>query len=487
MHSTAPAALLAAVLSTVAVTPAAAADIAPPQADALQGQLQGWLQSVLGPDISPTAQVRPEGDHYRIELPFGTPSAGQSSPAMLFASARPVEGGRWTFEGPYIPSPSRFTLNVPVPAGNGKTLYSTTPVEYTIISGTGHSEGKLDPSFATPSTMTDSSQDLQIRAQSALADQLTKTERSSGTYTLRPSGPNQVDLAISDTSEGVTVTTLSQDAPSMEFAAQQTRMTGEITALSRDRAATIIPAIVRLAAGALAGPPGPDSSVPAPPPLADPQLMRVILQSLRGLASEFTASETLDGVTLRFGNTSGAANQVRIGLQAKSDGGLLQAQTELSLDGLAVTELGLGGIADLLPRKVALRPVLTGLPTDEVLHWLGAMSEAGNDARLHDLAMLLRRPGVSVGLDSFAVDLGGASFTGNGMLTTTPSGDLAGQVQITAGNFDELIARVNATPECDHLVPRLIYAKGISQKVGGRLVWNLAYRNGELLINGPNL
>ena len=60
-------------------------------------------------------------------------------------------------------------------------------------------------------------------------------------------------------------------------------------------------------------------------------------------------------------------------------------------------------------------------------------------------------------------------------------------MQITAANFDKLIAHVDATPECDHLVPLLIRAKNASQKVGGRLVWNLAYRNGELLINGPNL
>ncbi len=487
MHSTVPASLLAAVLSTVAVTPAGATDIAPPQADVLQGRLQGWLQGVLGPDISPTVQVRPEGDHYRIELPLGTPPAGQPSPVMLFASARPVEDGRWTFEGPYLPSPSRFTLNMPVPAGHGKTPNPTIPVEYTITSGSGHSQGTYDPSFATPSTLATNSRDVQIRAQSALTDQLSKTERSSGTYTLRPSGPNRVDLAIDSTSEGMALTTLSQDAPSMEFAAQQTRMIGGITALSRDRAAMMIPAIVRLANGALAGSPGPDSKAPAAPLLADPQLMHVILQSLQGLASEFTVNETLDGVTLRLGNSSGAASQVRIGLQAKSDGGLLQAQMELSLDGLVVSEPGLGAIANLLPRRVALHPVLTSLPTDEVLHWLGAVGEAGNGARPPNLAMLLRRAGVSVGLESFAVDLGGASLTGTGMLTTTSPGDLAGQAQITAANLDELIARLDATPECAHLLPLVILAKGYGQTVGGNLVWNIAYRNNKFSVNGTDL
>ena len=47
MHSTVPAVLLAAFLSTVAVTPAGAADVSAAQADALQSRMQSWLRGVL--------------------------------------------------------------------------------------------------------------------------------------------------------------------------------------------------------------------------------------------------------------------------------------------------------------------------------------------------------------------------------------------------------------------------------------------------------
>lgn len=486
MHSTVPAALLAAFLSTAAVTPAGAADIAPPQAELLQGRLQGWLQGVLGPDISPTVQVRPEGDHYRIELPLGTPSAGQPSPVTLSASTRPAEDGRWTFEGSALPSPASFTLDLPAPAKNGKAPGPAVPVEYTITTGSQDSRGMYDPSFATPSMLTTNARDVQVRAQGASTDQLTKIERLSSTSVLRPSGSNRVDFMGEGAIESYAATSRFQDGQPIEFLAQHTQAAIGITALSRDQAATMLPAVVRIVGGFLAGMPS-SGKAPAAPPLADPQVMRVILQSLQDLASEFTANETLTGVTLRLGKTSGAASQIRIGLQAKSDGGLLQAQMELSLDGLVVSEPGLGAIADLLPRRVALRPVLTSLPADEVLRWLGAAGEAGNDARPPNLAMLLRRAGVSVGLESFAVDLGGASFTGTGMLTTTSPGDLAGQAQITAANFDELIARLDATPECAHLLPFVMFAKGVGQTVEGNRVWNIVYRNNKFSVNGTDL
>lgn len=490
MHSTVPVALLAACLSTVAVTPVEAADISVAQADALQAKMQGWLQGVLGPNprlASQAVQVRPEGDHYRVELPLGTPRAGQPSPVTLFASAKPVEGGRWAFEAPTLPSPSSFTLDLPAPARSGQTAPDrNVPVEVTITTGSRDSQGLFDPSFATPSTLSTTSRDTQIRARSAVLDQLTKIERWSSASALRPSGANQVDFTGDAKIEGYTLTSQSQDAPSMELSAQQIRATGGITALSRDRAATMIPAVARLASSVLAGLPGPGMA-PAAHPSVDPQLLRTILQSLQDLASEFTLDETFDGVAFRSGTSNGAANQLRIGMGAKSDGGLLHAYMQLGLDGLVLPDVAPGVMAELLPRKVALRPVLTGVPIEELIRWLGAMSETRDGARPPDFAMLFRHAGVSAGLESFTVDVGGASFAGTGTLTTASPDNLAGQAHVTAANFDNLTARVNAIPELAGVLPLFVFAKGISQTAEGRLVWDIALINGKLLINGTDL
>lgn len=491
MHSTVPAALLAACLSTVAAMPAGAADVTPAQAAALQAQAQGWVQAMLGPYArlaGRAVQVRPEGDHYRIELPLGATHAGHPGPVTLSAAARPAEGGSWTFEGPTLPSPARFTLDMPAPAKEGqKAPGPSIPVDYTITTASQESRGTFDPSFATPSTFSTSSRDMQIRARGASLDQLTKIERSSGTSAMRPSGADRVDVTGEATIDGYVLTSRSQDAQALELSAQQMRATTGLTALSRDRAATMIPAVMRLASGVLAGPPGPGGKAAAARPSADPQLLRVIVQSLQDLASEFTLSETFDGVAFRSGTSNGAANQIRLGMGAKSEGGLLQAYMDLGLDGLVLPDLAPGAMAELVPRKVALRPVLTGVSTEELIRWLGAMGDAKDGARPPDVTALFRRAGVSAGLDSFAVDVGGASFAGTGTLTAASPNDLTGQARVTAANFDDLIAHVNAIPELAGVLPLFVFAKGISQMVEGRLVWDVAYRDNKLLVNGTDL
>ncbi len=471
-------------LASAGTAPAEAADITTAQASALQSQMQGWLQGMLGPDVrvtERTVQVRPEGDHYRIEVPLGLQRAGQAGPVTLSASARPAEGGRWTFEGPDIPSPTSFTFDMPVPPKDGqKAPVSTTPVDYTITTGSQTSGGSFDPSFATPSTLTTSSRDLQIRARSALTDQLTKIERSASTSTLRPAGSGRMDFKGGATVEGYSSVSKFPDEPPFELSAQREQGTTEITALSRDRAAIMLPAIARIGIGFLTGVPGSDSNAPAKRPWADPVLLRTIVQSLQDLASEVTLNDTFDGVAWHSGSGNGATNQVRIGLRAKADGGLLQAYMDLSLDGLVLPDLALGAMAELLPQRIALRPVLTGIPTAELIQWLAARADARDGVRSPGLAALFRHGGVSAGLESFAIDVGGASFAGMGALTSASPESLAGQAQVTAANFDDLLARVNKLPELSGVLPLLVFAKGISQTVEGRLVWDIAYRDNKI-------
>lgn len=329
MHSALRAAIVAAVLAMVAAPLAQAAEVNTAEAKALETQMQGWLRSMLGPDTrlaGRTVQVRPEGDHYRIELPLGTARAGQPGPVTLSASAQPAEGGRWTFEGPIFSSPTSFMLDMPAPARKGqKAPGPNIPVEFTITTGNGDTWGTSDPSFTSSSMFSSSSRDVQIQARSAMLDQLTKIERSATTSTLRPSDSGRFDYTGDATIEGYTVSSRSQDDPLFELSAQQIRVTSGIAGLSRTQAATMIPALVRLISSLLAGPPGPGSNALAAYRSVDPQLLRTILQSLLDLASEFTLNETLDGVALRSEDRNGAADQLRIGMGVKSEDGLLQA------------------------------------------------------------------------------------------------------------------------------------------------------------------
>jgi len=482
--------LTATLLATAAMPGARAADVTADQAKALESQISAWMRGLIGLSPSETArpvQVSPAGDHYRLALPIGKPD-----PITLTASIRPTDGGRWSIEGPRIPSPAHFTLNMPTPPKQSQTAPgATTPVEYTVTIGSQDNQATFDPSYVTPSILTTSFRDLQVQAKSAFTDQLTTVVRSASTNTLRPSGADRVDLIIDSTTEGYRLQSKAgpsnpDDTQLIELAAQRLRVTGEITSVSRDRLAQIVPALLRITGGVMAGMPKAGSKAPAASPSIDPQLLRTVLQSLQDLASEFTLDETIDGLAVHYGPYSGTATQARIGMGAKSDADLLQAHMDLGLDGLALPDVPLGAMADLLPRKIALRPVLSGVPTHELARLLtsGNSKDGGPPP---DYAALFSRGGVSAGLESFALDISGANFAGMGKLTIASSQNVAGQAQVTATNFDDLLQRINHIPELAGVLPVFVFAKGIGRTVENRLVWDITYRDNKLLVNGTDL
>ncbi len=480
MHRSVRAALTATLLAAAAVPQAHAADVTPEQAKALEGQVRSWAQGLLGPDIrlaDRPVQVSPEGDHYHLAIPIKVKRGFTPGEIVLTGSARPASDGRWTIEDVRFPSPSSFTVQVlpPIKAGQ-TTLEPPMPLDYTITAGSQEIQGVYDPGFATPSTLTTSVQDLDITAVSALTEQSTKVRRLAGANTLRPSGTDRVDLIVDNTMEGYAGNSKIDDNQKIGFAAEKMRVAGQITAVSRDRVAQIIPMLVRLTG----------SAAPTGTSLIDTRLLRTLVQALQDFASELTMDETIDGVAVLYGPYSYTASQLRIGMGAKSDAGLLQAHMDLGLDGLAWPDPPPGMTAALLPRRIALRPVFSGIPTQQLMQLLAARNP--NDAdQPSEFAALFSRMGVSAGLESFAVDIGDTSFVGMGTVTMATPKHMTGQAQVTATNFDDFMQRANNAPELADELPAYVFAKGIGRVVGNQVVWDITYRDNKLLVNGIDL
>lgn len=487
MHRSVRAALVATLL---AAPHAQAADVTPDQAKALEGQVRSWAQGLLGPDArlaDRPVQVTPEGDHYHLAFPFKVTRGLTPDTIMLTGSARPASGGRWTIEDVRVPSPSSFTAQMRIPPKAGQTTPEPPiPVDYTVTIGKQENQGIYDPSFATPSTFTTSLQELKVIATSALTDQLTTAKRVSGVNILRPSGTERADLTVDSTVEGYALSSKIGDNQKVDFAAGKARVTGEVTAVSRDRIAQLIPALVRLTGGVAPGLPKPGAAS-AGAPSVDPQLVRTLVASLQDFASELALDETIDGISVHYGASGGTASQLRIGIGAKSDNGLMQAHMDLGLDGLALPDMQLGKMADLLPRKIALRPVLSGLPTQQLIQLLATRANSNDAGPPPEFAALFARGGVSAGLESFAFDMGGANFAGMGAVMIDSPQQMTGQAQVTATNFDGLMQQANSIPELAGAVPLFVFAKGIGRTVDNRLIWDITYRDNKLLVNGTDL
>ncbi len=487
MHPTFRATLLA-TLVILAPAPGRAADVTPDQARTLEGQLRAWFASVAGPNLpvaSSPIQVTPEGDHFRLTVP----PAGAAMPVKgwptFSVNARPAEAGRWTLDGVRMQSPATFTVEMPAqPAKPGEKVGPPVPTTYTVSYATQDGGGTWDPTFATPSVINTNSTGLQMVADTAGVQQVTKIERTASALTLRPVADGRVDVNMDGTGTGYSLQMKVADpaagTPAMQVAARQVKVALGLAGVSRERSAQIIPALARLSP-----PAGTAPGAKAPP---NPEAVRLLIQAMQGLASGMTMVEVLDDFTVAGTGFNFASTQLRLAMDAKADGGFMAGSMDIGLDGLALPGMGLDTFADLLPRHVALRPIVSNVPTQELLQLLQSSMEKPDGGPPPALvAALFSHGALKTGLESFAVDIGGASFAGKASVDVPSPKQASGTAQVTATNVDALLAKVQANPALAQAIPAIVFAKGIGRTEGGKMVWDMSFDSGKLLVNGVDL
>ena len=505
MHPVVRIAILA---SLAGVTPgiSRAADVTPEQARTLEGQLREWFASMAGPGLPVAAspiQVTPAGDHYRLTMPpVGATMPVKGWPTVT-ASAKPAEGGRWTVEDMRVQTPATFIVNTPVPAKPGEKARPPVPTTYTLNYATQEGGGIWDPTFATPSNFSTNSTGFRLTAEGGGTHQVTAIDRMMSAVTLRPVADNRVDFSLDASGTGYSMqTTLGQTGPgqatagpksvqaksgvgaaanpAMDVTAQQVKVQLSMPGVSRERSAQMIPALMRLAPA-----PGTAPGPKAPP---NPEGVRLLIQVLQGFASGATLNEVLDGLSIKGQGVGFTTKQLRLGLDTKADGGFLNSAMDVGLDGLALPGMGLDVFADVLPSRVALRPVVSHVPVKELLALLQAAGEDPNAKPPPALVTaLFSQGGLKAGLESFALDMGGASFAGKADIDVPSPAAASGTAQVTATNMDALLAKVQANPALAQGVPIIVFAKGIGRNEGGKLVWDMQFDSSKVLVNGVDL
>lgn len=470
-------------LGLVLAGPARAADATPEQAAALERRVRAWLADTLGPDVPlPERPVRfaPEGERYRLSAPLG----GADGPALTAVARQ--DGGKWLVEGIRVPSPSRFTVQVPVPVEGKPDRTRPVPVEYTVSVAEQDSAARFDPDYATPSVLTNSFRGLEVRARGAGQDQATRIERYAGTSTLRPAGEGRVDVISDATAEGYAAATVLPNGMDLRVDVAKLRSNGELNAVSRERAPQVLQALIRVLGSVAATVPAPGGQVPGGPG-ADAATVRTLLAALQDLASGGQVEQVAEGMRVRVGGLAGAAERLVVGFGATTPEGVLNARMTLGLEGLDLAGVPLGPYAALVPRRVLLRPTVSGVATADLLRLARAAAVPGAKVPGPEVAALFARGGVTAGLESFALDIGRTAFAGMATLRAPTPNDLAAEGQVTATGFDALIDTVKAIPDLANALPVLVFAKGIGRTAGDRLVWDITYRGGQLVVNGVDL
>lgn len=497
MHPTLRAAILASLVASAPVA-SRAADVTPEQARALEGQLRGWFASVAGPGLplaSSPIQVSPEGDHYRLTIPLaGSVTQVKSLPSVT-ANARPGQGGQWMIDGLKVQTPATFVINTPAPpAKPGEKAKPAVPTTYMVDYATQEGGGTWDPTFAAPSVIRTNSTGFRMTADSAAAKSVSTIESTASTMTLRPVADNRVDFSLDVTGTGFSQDNKAAGAgvegAATQVGARQVKVQAAMPGVSRERSAQIIPALVRLTFSSSTPP---SSKVPLDAEglrlrARDPEGVRLLIQAMQGFASGLILSEVLDDLTIKGTGFNASMAQLRLGLDAKADDGFLAGNMDVRMDGLALPGMGLDAFADLLPSRVALRPVVSHVPTKELLALLQAAGEDPNGKPPPaQVAALFGQGPLKTGLENFALDMGGASFAGQADVTVPSPTQVSGTAQVTATNVDALLAKVQANPALAQAVPVIVFAKGIGRTEGGKMVWDMQFDSTKLLVNGVDL
>lgn len=479
----------------------AVADTTPTQATLLEAQVRDALGGLLGPSVKLNdrpIQITADGDHYDVTVPLPFPqhaSGSQPQAIAITGTARPGDNGTWIVENVKTTNPLTFTVDValPPPGGQPDAPKKTVPVTYTLDQQGQAGRILWDPSFKTPSTWTISTQSTKLQTVGGPIQQESGIGPVSTVTTLRPAGPDRLDVLLDGTLQDYHIDTQPPVGPDpgqapgpgpVQLAMHTVRVTSALNGVSREHAATLVRTMASLFASLTKTP-----STPGQPPKIAPDLAKALLASLQDFASDFSLDETLEGFIMKAQGQTAALDRIHIGVDARSDAGLLRAGMNVGLEGLTLPDMPLGPMEALIPTRVALRPVIGGVAVADLVRLANQASENKNPAP-DDVAALFSHGGVTGGLESMAIDVGGARFTGVAkIVATAPASDaVSGTATITAENFDALMQKVTSIPElAQQGVPVLVFIKGIGRNVDNKLVWDIDYKDGRVLINNVDL
>ena len=474
---------------------ARAADVSSAQAAQVEGQVRDWLGSIMGPAVKLSERpvvVTPAGDHFDVAVPIKVQSQGAGSEIRIMATARPLDGGKWAIEQIRASSPIRFSMDMPVPpkdgakdgAKTGAKTGTTARVDYTIEVTGQDGQMTLDPSFSTPSTWTISSKGVTTHATGPSMVQDSRIGATNTVATIKPAGPDRVDVSSEGTLSDYTIDSRTEGLEAIQVGMRLVRVSAGMTGLSRTRAVTVTQGLTALVAAGLAALPG--AGAGGEPPKIAPEVIRTLLGALQDFASEMNVDEAFEGLSVKYGDYAVAMEKARLGFGAKSDRGILQARMDLGVEGLALPDMPLGGMEALLPRRIALRPFVSGVGVAELMRMAAAGSEKKDPAPA-DIAALFSHGGIVAGLESLAIEMGGAVFTGQGKVTATSPSSFGGTAQLTAENFDGLMQKVSSMPPLAQAIPVMAFVKGIGRNVENRLVWDITYKDNKMLVNNVDL
>jgi hypothetical protein len=453
--------------------------LAAPSAESLQAQLREWMTGFTGPAAPGADQIEVEqdGDRYTVTMPIaGMKADDKDQENGVTAHIHPLAGGAWSIDDVSLPTASTYQLTPPAGTMHIKIGDQTT-------------HGTYDPSYATKSAISTVMSNLDITVEGGVKQ--TQHYDSYGINgTLTPRADGRLDLTETGDLKGMKVNGGKPGEPPTAFSADTLHLAATVNALNKDRIEPVMRATAQFTSammsaaaqsgGAAAGLPG-----------INKDALRALLGAMNDIAASAKVEESLDGLKVVTGtkDTLGI-DHFALAFGGDAPGGILQIYLDIGMDGLVVASQPADQQA-FIPRHLRIRPTLGGVGAADALKILTmALDDDGSGSTLGPAMLaLFAHGGVKLGVETLSVDIGPAKITGTGLVTApAPVPDaIVGDAHLEATGLDELIAELQKNPDAAQVAGGLSMAKALGKPSGGKLVWDISYKGGNLLVNGQNM
>ncbi len=451
-------------------------------AAALQRDLRGWVAGLLAPLVAPESvplRVLAAGDAYRLEVTaIALSQVNITYDTPVTAAIRPLDGGRWAIEDYRMPA----MISVALPQGGAKL--------FSMAIGQQQARGVFDPSYRTAS-----------RFEAKLANIVEEFAGPSGPSTTRigafdysttwePAGEGYIDTADRMRMTGYAATQVMPDGQEMRITAREIDATTKGVGINPANAAATVRSLALLAGDLMARPDGVKGDNPEGPTPGQRQLLHAVLDSMTAVFVRLETEQTWSGLTVAGGAGGGQLDRVSLASRMAAPGGKAEFGLRLEFSGLQSALIPQGPIRQLIPRRIAVAPRLTGVAKSEVLAFLGrAIDVAGHDdADLQGEAQeLLSANPATIALDDLDIDLGIARLRGAGELKIAAADDIGGTAELRMTGLDALLRTLRQVPEAAAAAPVLLMLKGLGEVSGNETVWRIEYADQKVTVNGNDL
>jgi len=469
-----------------AISPARAADLSSAQAAALEAQLHTWLASLVEPAFAlPTrpVQLTAEGDHLSVLLPIAGLD-GDAAPKAVTAIARPGEHGTWVVSDIRLPSPASISVTVPVKDGKRITQHTSWAI--------GEQQGQMviDPALGVVTSSNFAVHGLDVRSDSELGHTQQHYDLYSGETTAMPAANGRLDFAETARVDGMRVHSDGHDQPSFDLTARKLSARGDLTGVDIGQASRVVAASTKLIAASMAAAStaGGAHDLKHMRPV-DRQAVRTLLAALNDVALGLRGEETVDDLAIQALGQEVKLAHVAIGMGVEAPARKLRASVKLALEGFAAPQLP-HEYADLLPTRIALEPVVSGIGTADLERLMMAATEpdANEQTMAPAVAKVFADGGVTVGLENVRIEMPGTSLGGKMEVRLLGPQSVQGVARIEASGLDRLIDRAKADPTLSQALPFLILARGLAKPDGEGLAWDITFdESRKVVVNGTDL